>query len=638
VAAARPRPDAWSPGALVYERLLLNQDLTGQVWSVVPTEFAQTCPLWADDPESPLLVPIGVIERRTFDRNWAVAVLVTPTSVGVPVTATAVEQAAWNVLCRADANALTALLAQLAAVADRRRWDIDYWVSLIETMDPPESIAGRLTAAIRSRRPLLHQRCVLWVLREMLVASSAERAARAAWKPERLDDEAVLAHAWFPSTHDRSQPSLKEVLLAVWMLHETFFGVKDAEGSDLDVVVGMTSALGFQFNLPGTWLHVLRRWTRIWSVEDSHTSVRTAPISPTQIRSKFHDAVGTDPDSWIAGVWAMCIRWLLEIDGDLAVTSSESSAFTLPFDFGTIELSDAFRSSFTRHLVGSADSLREAELKLAGDTYTGLGSLSQTDSVACRNTPVIRLDGGRLVPLSLELVAERAASIQRFVLPSRGAVATTLGHMFEAYVADLLHSIDGRFRVVDEAELDTLLGGETRCDALVVDGDKYLAVESSVQTMPRGVAEGNVRTVMQMADRYQRKADQALATLGRLPLLASRLGILPATASNYLVVTEAAVPHTPAFQRALGALRPDRPNRFVCGIGEFEHLIRLGRAGWSVPGAIRQWQDGSDEVQLSTVLHDMGRYHADQEDSDDLLVWLDRLPTATAAQSVQESA
>ena len=135
---------------------------------------------------------------------------------------------------------------------------------------------------------------------------------------------------------------------------------------------------------------------------------------------------------------------------------------------------------------------------------------------------------------------------------------------------------------------------------------------------------------MQMAARYQRKADQALATIDRLPLLASHLGILPAAGSNYLVVTEAAVPHTPAFQRALGALRPARPSRFVCGIGEFEHLIRLGRAGWSVPGAIQKWQDGSDEVHLSTVLHDLGRYHGDQEDSDDLLDWLDRLPVTAA--------
>jgi hypothetical protein len=42
------------------------------------------------------------------------------------------------------------------------------------------------------------------------------------------------------------------------------------------------------------------------------------------------------------------------------------------------------------------------------------------------------------------------------------------------------------------------------------------------------------------------------------------------------------VAYSPAFIAELRKLRPERPQKFICGVAEFELLVQLGIRGWGV--------------------------------------------------------
>jgi hypothetical protein len=142
---------------------------------------------------------------------------------------------------------------------------------------------------------------------------------------------------------------------------------------------------------------------------------------------------------------------------------------------------------------------------------------------------------------------------------------------------------------------------------VIVDGTDVLGIEASVQTLPRDVVSGRLRAINDMARRYQDKADQAVATIGALCTLSAGLRIPTPSSATFLVVKETAVPHSPVFQRTLGALRPERTSKFVCDIGDLEMLVDLGLTGWSVPRAVANWQAGREEILFESHLAEMAR-------------------------------
>ena len=73
-----------------------------------------------------------------------------------------------------------------------------------------------------------------------------------------------------------------------------------------------------------------------------------------------------------------------------------------------------------------------------------------------------------------------------------------------------------------EAELTGALGQSRQCDVLVAQVGDYVAMEASVQTMPRTVAAGDVASIRAMAEGSQEEADQR-------PGFAPPAGLEPAT-------------------------------------------------------------------------------------------------------------
>lgn len=621
------KPDAWCVGAFAGETLLLPEGVTGRRWPVLPAEISGLSPFWDEDSESPLLVPITVINDRRIDREWRAKALATPLSLGFAHDQEVLARVAWAVLCRADDESLIVALSRLSCFTDRFRWDATKSETLVWTMEPPISALGRLLANARAGTPLFHPRCVRWVLQEMLVVGEVERRFRANWQMSAEPEERAFGTAWFDCLRNGTKPSPGEIIRATWLLHDLFHGAGRDDEDDLGHrLATVTTALGYRFDTPGTWLELLDRYLHIWAIEDDHPALGPTPITPSELRNRYAAKLGIEPLAWLAGVWSMCVRWWTALDGSLSYSEAPDAVFSLPVEGRVLELDAAFRAAAHSHLVGSISDIRAGALREA-DGYSGLGSLPQHDALVFRNTPVIEMADGALVPLSVELIADRALALHRLLLGARGENATTFGHMFEAYVSDVLSRLKDRHLIVDEATLTGALGDGSRCDGLIVDGSDYVAVEASVQTLSRKVARGQLDAIEGMAERYQEEADQAIATIGQLPMLSEVLGLPIATSVTHLVVTESTIAHSPRFMQMLKERRPDRTEKFVCSIADLERLVELGLVGWSVPAAIRSWQSKAERTPLDLHLAEMARFlrpatrpHTDAEQ------WIQLLP------------
>jgi hypothetical protein len=201
-----------------------------------------------------------------------------------------------------------------------------------------------------------------------------------------------------------------------------------------------------------------------------------------------------------------------------------------------------------------------AELQHGGVTYSGLGSLPMHDSRAMRDRPLLRDGDGLLNPLGFGLLLDPSVDLPRYVVERSGKVGgdrllrNVLGHAFEAYASDRIVELRGRHQVLTEHQITAVLGPHARRgDAVIGYNGDYVLVEISVQALNRGIAAGD-----------------------------------PA-----MVVTDQALPASPALADALRRIHPACTPRFLCSIDELELLVDAGHRGWSVPGMVGSWKAGA---------------------------------------------
>lgn len=631
---ARPRLDAHQCGALSAEELFLPEDMVLDRWMLAPPRLETgLASLWTLLPDVPLTVPVGVRTRREFDQGWGVETTATPGATGSLFTPAEHAAVAWAVLARAERVEAVALLAWIACLIENSRRDPRIPELLIGIMAPPEPHTGRLLAATRGSQHLFDPKALRWIIAELAAVDTTELEARAVWEPVDSTGEDLLASAWFPWLRSSRRASVRDVLMATWLLHDDFHGA-EATFKDPDGILAGITALGYATAQEGAWLPKLERWSKIWAVPDSDPAVQAASHSPSMLRSLLTTQLGLTPMEWLAGTWLVCLRWWDRAQRLELLRIAASDLFTTTIDGRQVELSPAYTAAFEAHVVGDLTMLG-AEIRRNAPGYSGLGTVPQTDLVACRNRPVIRLPDGTLVPMSLELVADRAVVLWRFLLPAglRGARSgiAALGHQFEAYVTNLLTSQIGlHHRVLTESDIGSVLGGATRCDQVVVAGHDWLFIESSMITLSRAVAGGNLAAVDDVCDRYHAEGDQAAETAKEAEQLAAAFALPPPRATAILVVTDNPITHTPALMRRMWERRPDRNPRFVCSIKELEALVGLSSIGWSMPGAILRWQRQGVEGPLQSTVREMSGIAAGATvEASSVEEWMARLPLAT---------
>ncbi|MEX0664748.1 MAG: hypothetical protein WD598_08255 [Acidimicrobiia bacterium] len=604
----------WLTGAFARLRMLLPQGMQAQKFFLLPQDIgAGINPLWIEDPDVPLLIPADEARDRRLRNEWRMKLLCTPSSIGCAYDFSVRQRVAWSVLCRAPVHQLIELLANLSVLVDRYGLDPRLQAHIVGKMDPPPLIRDRLRAEGGAGHLIYHPRGVLWILREMLAVSDEQRLGFATWTADAQDDASLLGRAWFNCLSADSAPAVDEILLACWMLHEDFHGA-DQQEPTVDRILGFITALGFRFHTGSPWLAMLERWLTIWSTKDDHPSVADSAAKPSQLRHAFASALHVSIEGWLAGVWLMCIRWWIASE----IGSTTGPALTDPFECDVegenVQLAEAFRTAFRTNCVATIEDLQGAVRKEIGAQYGGLGTLPQTDSLALRNRPVIELADGRLMPLTIQLTAERAVDLYKFVLPSEfGGVQPLLGFvgkMFEAYTLDLIERVTDRHVVVGADAIGNILGNTRHCDALIGYGHSYLAVEVSLMSLSRGIAAGDIESINDLAERYQAEADQAFSTIDRLRDVTNELNLPEPRSATVAVVTDTPVPHSPLFLRRLRERRPDRTSKFLCSVEEFEFALLLGATGWEAPGIFGRWQMDDNDAPFEAHLLRLARIHS----------------------------
>lgn len=632
---AHTRRDPWDPFALPVEVLSLpEQWKAAECWLAPRAASPGTVErLWERAAGSPLLVPVGHDPQEIL-RQWRIQFLTSPQSAGLHFDARVLADVAWTVLARAGPQLAIPDLALVATSVEELRYRADSPEDNVDILGLPDPIRNRLLAAARRGQRILFPRALQWVIRELAAAPAEELAA---WRRRVFDadDECgLLALTFFPSLSTDGPPPTHEALLAAWFLQETFQTEEEAS----DDLLSMTTVLSFGSRPGGSWARWLERWRAVWSIGDGHRSVAAATPPPSHVRALFEEEVGVSPTEWLSAVWLMCARWHLGVEGETSVPATVDEAHVIRTDDGLVSFWPAFRTAFDAHVVASIDEFGAAARAEAAGSYAGLGSLPQRDSVACRNHPVLRTGYGQLVPLSLDLLAERAASLHRFVLKDalRGArnVNQTIGLMYEAYLTDILRRLEPRIVVVDAPQIAEVLQKEQKCDVVVGDDGRYLCIEAALLIPARKVADGRHEKLTELCACFHHEADQAEETAARLGALTAALGLPPPRSATTLVVTEGALQHTPVLMDRLRELRPERNPRFVCSAHELEDLIALCESGVSVIHAVAAWKTRPQEGPLSEFLEDLARLRrpAPWFGSDNYARWQPLLPGDVVAE------
>ena len=538
-------------------------------------------------------------------------------------------------LARIPKTDLLARLALVSCVFEHAATDPIHLERFVWSMGLPPRYRNKLLPAARSGQPILDPKSLRWVLTEIAAAENAELAARASWRPEIGSEEWTLAMALELSClFGGGPPSWQHFRMALWLLGDSFHGADQPLSHDAGVLSGIT-ALGYATTQPGAWLPLLDRWRAIWSVPDDHRAVRASAKRPSLVRAAYGAKLRIDPVACLAGVSFIGLRWWLSFRADsvakgLPVPVALEQLRSLGVGPGSIRLSVQFAGVLQDQLLVGVEEFC-ADVRAKARNYTGIGSLPQTDPLAIRNHPMIEFPGGVIIPVSLNMLAERAAILHRWLLNTRGAreANTSVGYLFEAYIDDVLSQRASQsHRVLSEADITAVLGHDSRCDLALINGTDWLFVETSLQTVARTVATGDVSGIDALCERYHAEADQAEETAVRAGELAAAYGLPKPTTTTYIVVVDNSAPHSPALMRRMHELRPGRNPRFVVSSDELEWLAKLAERGWSLPAAVRRWRAQAQEGPISIVSAELcalmrPRIHPTQADLDE---WHAQLP------------
>ncbi len=632
-----PHPDPVLDAALL--TMLLPASLVPPDPDFLPAGPAGRLHLpWRQDTITGLLAPDHTLQDSWWARSFPVCCNITPGELGLPFDVADLDAVAWAVLRRCPVSALVEVLAWLAFGVDILGSPGLLDRAIAELLGLPGQLQARLRGAVHHGSPLLDPRCLRWIIRELAAAKATRQAAgQEPWEPATLAQEAI-ARVLFPITLGTGAAPLRaeEVLRAVWLLHEGF-ELGDDTAAEADRAMSMVAAITYGVHQATGMLRFLDRGRRLLEIDDTHPAVAGFSPLPSALREAFTHETGLTTTQWVHGAAILAVRYYTWVATNRPhqVTRDQLIELELP-----VRLSAGFRALVQRELITTIDELGRAvldEMGRSGVAYAGLGSTPKHDSRAMRDHPLLRFDNGYLHPLGFGLLLDRIVDLPRYVVHRGGTlgsdrlVRNILGHMFEAYVTDRIAQTRGRHQVLTEQDITTVLGLQAkRGDAIIGYSGDYLLLEVSVQSLGRQIAAGDPASITSRCQGYHDEADQAEAMARRLGELVRAYDLPSVRSWTYLVVTDHALPTSPALANALRRIRPGRNPRFVCGVDEFELLLDAGVRGWSIPGLIQGWQNGPLEQTLALRLQDaiLSLTPLDDRDSAPLTHdWLADLPT-----------
>ncbi|MYI20526.1 MAG: hypothetical protein F4121_10770 [Acidimicrobiia bacterium] len=420
----------------------------------------------------------------------------------------------------------------------------------------------------------------------------------------------TLVDAYFPSLAEAVAPTPAEVRTALWL--RSFESSFEDVGGD---AVSLMMAQTFGKQSIGEPHDGLARWLYWVSMPDDHPRGTWATKdAPSELRRELRPTGELDLRS-VAYLVHTILPFLMESQDTANQLWTIPTLANITHGAQQLDLSGAWKF-FGNNLVRQADdtddlrSLAEAALHLGAPEAEPL-ILRKAIEQWLIDRPFLRFDDGVIIPIGLpEMVHGVISALETYKgrgetgKTGRQRIGNLLGGCFEAYVMELAHRLDNDHRVLDHTVIDSVIGSAgKRGDLVVADGHGwYVVIEATKRSLRGDIRYGDEEALARWADEHVEKLAQAQSTERSLHEIAAAAHCAPPRESACLVVCDLPLPQTfglnAIFHRRTGL----RHRPFICSISEFEILIELGGAGFSVPSLVAAWQQGQEDIPLGHFL------------------------------------
>ena len=529
-------------------------------------------------------MPVRALETLELERKWPIATMLTPADVGLDGPPEIYRDLGLRTLARvSEREGLLRLLTELALSAEGpQRSEVER--DLIRAMAFPVELEGRLLGAIGPRSRLLSPLALRWLIAEVVAAAPWPGGIPPGGGPFG----GILAEAFFPWEAWSSEPTLPEILRAVFFV-QADFNPRGLQAFDpLPDIAASSFGLVADHLVP---LLRLRRSAMMWVKPPDHP--RLARIDLAGIRAQVEEELGV-PIQDVLGFTAGLV-FLFE---SLRTVADSQSAASVAAKLYSPEAERALIEWISTDLDQLGEGIRD-EMRPDGD-YRGWGSAPKGTPRAMTDRPLIRFSDGRALPWSLNALAARAADLPRFVLVSTGThtdrdARSVVGYLFEAYCVDELRRLPrGSVQLLMEDELRKRLPGSKLADAVVLEAQQATVLEFFSGSRPYKLSVGDEHTIATTIERYRKKTDQTRAVSDRFSDVAPNRWLVEDVAR--LLVVDDPLPNNPMLQAEVGGDGP------ICSADEYDLLLATTRRGWSITSIIRGWRSRAPELPLATHL------------------------------------
>ena len=576
------------------------------------SEFAR--PLFAEDVsvgndpltlwgslQSGLAVPRSYLTSALPGDGSSLSVLITPESLGTREDQDLLARAAWQILLKADPQGLVAGLLRLAHCAEFFEPSPEWHLQMAGMLDLQASRHAAVGQYIRSGRPLLFANTIRWIAREIAAVSHAHTSGyqTVTTSSRQLD---YFGRAWFRSWGSSLMPSDREIITAIWILHDSHKWTFDSE-DPYESMAGLTYGVQAARNL----FSISRRYMRMWQLEDDHPALGPA-VLPSQLRERYRDKVGSYPEEVIvASFWIIMMH-----TRELGVHEALGNPALADEDWQKVintEITSQQWDAIENNLVVDFETFAKRCHDDGERPYAGLGKLPYADTLPCRIRPLIRFDNYSLpLPYSPALLMEQTAELHRWTVTDDGLTQLDMemtrdaGELFQAYIHTILCGQLPRYRVLPPNEFERIAKGRWRsCDfAIVAPGSNvYLFVEAAADFLGTRIADGQAGSLDTLRAKYSAKAEQIVQSMNHGLEIAEAIGALPPRRSAGLVVVERTLYDFPEYGRSIADL--DRQDIRVVGIDEFELLLQFGDSV-AIPEIVYDWTRHRGRLPLGRYL------------------------------------
>ena len=566
---------------------------------------------WRKHPQRDLLVPGHVVYEILESERWRVKYFVSPSVIGITSPPSALLGLGLRVLALVpDRIGLIRWLSHLSLSLELHGPGSSFEHRLACSIGLPDELDRALMGEVSTGAALFSPHCLRWLLAEALAAPPPPFGVPALDPGIREWGELLV-----PNVMNGRPPSQQELLRAVFLVHEAFsVGVsREEESNDTDWILSQIAATSYGVRSSGQSSDRLLRSYRMWIMRDDHPRIDLKEFTPSWLREVFRKAAGMDVGSFFMTMMILTARlqaiaWSSQQTVDLLerLMAEKMSELIGPF-------LDVVAEGMSADLAAMKSRIRQGMEKRAVE-YHGWGSVPKVVPQAMLDTPLLRIHDNEHLAWSLEAVTSRAARLPVDVLQladvgNHRKVRGYAGRLFEAYVHDLISSLDpGRYKVIDDQDLAPLFTAQKRPDYVIVNGKDLLIVEVSSMELKYSVARGDVEGIGRQLHRYKGKLQQVESAIqSRWQIARELLNLQSVGSYSYLVVAQEAMAHSPVLSREMSA------SPFLCGIEEFERLVDLGEAGWSIPLLVARWQKSGRDVSLGFHLTETAQIrHGDQ--------------------------